>query len=284
MNNTKHYISAEFNYHLLRNALSSFNKNLSELSRDEHQQIYKKAVNTFDLEQLVIHAPEAMDVVIPDSQIEHAFEEVASRYSDDKEFLHDLQLNGLDESSLRTALYRELLFDAVMQLVSIKVPAVTDLDVRLFYEMHQQQFILTEKRTARHILITINPEFAENTEDMALQRITDIKQQLEGHIEKFQQFAKLHSECPTALEEGKLGDIQQGQLYPELDSILFQMQAKQISDPIKTRIGYHLLLCEAIKPGKHLLLEDVSGRIREILQARHRRHRQREWLNQLKSK
>ncbi len=279
MNNAKRYISAEFNYHLLRNALNSFHKNLSELNSDEHQQIYQKAVTTFDLEQLVIHAPEAMDVVIPDAQIEHAFNEVASRYSDDKEFFHDLQLNGLDENSLRTALYRELLFDTVMQRVSIDIPEITDLDVHLFYEMHQQQFVLTEKRTTRHILITINPEFAENTEAMALQRITEIKQKLAGQVE---QFAKRYSECPTALEGGKLGEIQRGQLYPELDTVLFQMRVQQISDPIKTRIGYHLLFCEAIKHGKHLPLSEVTGRIREILQTRYRRHHQREWLNQLK--
>ena len=100
----------EFNYHLLRNALNSFHKNIQELSTDEYQQVYRKAARTYKLESLVVAAPEAVGVVIAERHLDQALREVAERYASHTEFVQDLHANQLDETGLRYAIYRELLF------------------------------------------------------------------------------------------------------------------------------------------------------------------------------
>lgn len=277
------HISPEFSYHLLRHGLQSFGKNLTQLDAEEYAQVYDGACKSYELESLVLAAPEAEGLVITSEQLDHSVNEVASRYSDRDEFSQDLQANGLDEAGLRHALQRELMFDAVMQRVSTQVAGVSDVDARLYYEMHLDKFTQPELRTARHILITVNPEYPENTRGAALARMEQLVDKLAGRANRFSQFAQRHSECPTAMEGGKLGEVKQGQLYPELDAVLFSMQEGEISSIIESEMGFHILLCEKIKAGKRVAFAKVEEKIRALLEERQRRSHQKEWLNSLRN-
>lgn len=272
----------EFTYHLLRNALNTFGKNISQLDPAEYQQVVNKANKSFEIESLVLASPEAEGLVISETQLEISLKEVMSRYETEDEFIHDLEINGLNQEVLRLSIYRELLFDTVMQRVASKSPDVSDIDMRLFYEMHKDRFSGEETRTARHILITVNPDYPENTRDAAFARMEQIVEKLARRTNRFHDFAKRYSECPTAMQDGKLGDIKQGQLFPELDSILFDMEENDISSIIESEMGFHILWCEKIKAGKRISFSKARPKILEILQDRRRRNCQKNWLASLK--
>ncbi len=274
--------STEFSYHLLRNALNVFGKNLTQLDAEEYSQVYAMATKSYELESLVISAPEADGLVIPEEWLRNSVASIEQRYASREEFIEDLEANGLDEAALRHSLYRELMFDAVMQRVVSESTSVSDTDVRLFYEMHHERFEQPELRVARHILITVNPDFPENTREAALARIEQAAEKLGGRANRFPQFAQQYSECPTAMDGGKLGELKSGQLYPELDTMLFNMEEGEISPVIESELGFHLLLCEKIKPGKRTPFAKVEQKIRAILEQRHRHSCQKAWLEELK--
>jgi peptidyl-prolyl cis-trans isomerase C len=275
-------ISPEFSYHLLRNALDGYHKNLSQLDPNEYAQVQRKANKSYALESLVIASPEAEGLVISEQQLDESMAAVAERYASREEFLDDLEGNGLDEEGLRKALYRELMFDSVMQRVAANSAEVNELDVHLFYEMHNDRFQSPETRVARHILITINPDFAENTREAAQMRLQQVREKLAGRGNRFEEFAKRYSECPTAMEGGKLGEVNRGQLYEALDAELFSMQEDEISEIVESELGFHLLYCEKIKPSRTVPLSKVAPRIREVLQERQRRNCQKSWLASLR--
>lgn len=277
-------ISPVFSYHMLRNALSKYQKNLAQLNQDENDTVYKIATKSFELESQVIASKEAETVVISEQQLDGAVQEVAVRYENDAEFVNDLESNGLDVEGLRSALYRELLFNSVMQKVASRGADINELDIQLFYEMHHDRFQTPETRVARHILITINPDFPENTRSAAYSRMESVIEKLAGRVNRFDQFAKRYSECPTAMEGGKLGEISRGQLYEALDAELFNMQSDEISPIIESDMGLHILYCEKIKPAKRVPLNKAAPRIREILIERQRRNCQKAWLNSLQTK
>lgn len=272
---------AERNYHLLRSALDQYGRNLGELSADQFVQVQQKASQSYELESLVLAAPEADGVVIPDDQLEASFLEVASRYQDEDELARDLRANGLDRDGLRRALRRELMFDAVMQRVAARGAGVNDLDIRLFYEMHSERFETPELRTARHILITINPDYVENTRIAAMARMQEVVARLRGRANRFRDMAGRYSECPTAMEGGRLGEVRRGTLYPELDGTLFRLNEGEISEIVETEIGLHILLCEKIKPSRRTALSRAAPKIRAVLEERRRRNCQKAWLNEL---
>jgi peptidyl-prolyl cis-trans isomerase C len=226
----------------------------------------------------VLASPDAEDVVVADADVDAALSAVAARYHDMATFDHDLAVNGLDRAVLRRALHRELRFDNVMQRVGARAAAVSDIDVRLFYEVHHERFTQPETRSARHILVTVNDDYAENTRPAALARLQTLADKLNGRGKRFAELAQRHSECPTAMQGGSLGRVRRGMLYPALDKMLFGMAPGEISPIVESDVGFHLLLCETVHPAKRLPLRRAAARIRATLEERRRRNCQKAWL------
>lgn len=267
-------------YHILRISLEKLSKAPKELSTDELSKIRQKAEQTLDLESRVLTTPEAQLVVIDISQLDQAIATVRARYNNENDFFEDLHANHLTLDSLRSALFRELKFDAVMRLVSAHVPEITQQEIETFYQQHIERFSRPERRRVRQILITINDQYQENQKDTAKQRLETIAQHLKQYPQHFIEYVRKYSECPSALHDGLLGDLPRHQLYQTLDVALFNLQAGEISDVLESELGFHLLLCEEIFPAKCLTLEQVSSKIMQHLQQQARQNCQRAWLKQ----
>jgi peptidyl-prolyl cis-trans isomerase C len=273
-----------YQYHLLRGALERFSKNLAQLDERELAQARSQAERTYGLESLVLSSAEAAELIIPPEQVDTAMDQVSSRYADQSAFIADLAANGLDEDKLRQALHRELVFDSVMQRIAARRLKVSQIDARLYYEFHNDKFTVPEQRQARQILITINDDFAENSRQAARARIDKIALKLKRSPNRFADQARRHSECPSAMEAGKLGAIKRGQLFPELDSVLFSMQEGTVSDVLESEIGFHLLLCEKIVPARILPFSKAEARIKKVIDERNRRNCQKAFLKQLQER
>jgi peptidyl-prolyl cis-trans isomerase C len=273
--------NAVYRYHLLRVALEHYQRNLTQLDDNQLREVRKRASRTFDIESLVLGTPEAREVVIDGQHLDAAIDEVSSRYPDRQSFHADLTANGLDETVLRNALYRELVFDAVLQRIGSHRPSVNDIDARLYYELNRDRFRVPEKRKARQILVTINPDYPDNTRAAAQARIGKIAATLANRPGRFTEQARRYSECPTALDGGKLGEIGRGQLFPQLDAALFELREGEISGIIESEMGFHLLLCEKIQPARQVPYARAAADIHTLLDARHRRNCQKTWLSEL---
>ena len=276
----------EFRYHLLRAANQRFQTDIGGLDKRQLAEVTRLAQRAFALEGLVLESPEARDLVVPSERVETAFASVLGRYADTTEFSSDLALNGLDPDTLRLALRRELIFDGVMQLVATRHVAVTEVDEQLFYECHRERFEVPERRTVCHLLITVNDDFAENRRESARQRIEQLREHLRdpaaGIAQCFEDLARKHSECPTALAGGRLGEVVPGQLFPSLDRALFAMEAGTIGGPVESELGFHLLLCEDIQPAQSIPFHQAQSRIRQLLEERARHSAQKAWISDLR--
>jgi peptidyl-prolyl cis-trans isomerase C len=265
----------------LKTAQNLFGKAPTELAEDERAQVQTLARRQFHLEARVLRATEARDTVVPAASLAAALEEIRKRYPEPAELDADLARNGLDQDSYLAALERELKVEAILEKVGSRASQVSEIDVELYWQYHPEQFRRPETRRARHILVTLNPELADNTAPVARTRIEAIAARLVKDPKRFEEQALKHSECPTALQGGRLGDVKQGQLYPELDTALFTMTAGQISGVLESPLGYHLLWCEAIQEERELGLEQARSRIREMLEQHRKRICQQAWLKQL---
>jgi nitrogen fixation protein NifM len=265
----------------LKTAQSLFGKSPTELAEAERLRVHNLANRQYGLEARVLHAPEASDAMVPEVSLDAAFEEVRKRYAEADEFIADLARNGLDHSSFMAALERELRVEAILEKVGARATQVSEIDIDLYYHYHPDQFRWPETRRARHILITVNPEMPDNTAEVARVRIEAVAARLAKDPKRFEEQALKHSECPTAMQGGVLGDIPCGQLYPELDAALFSMQAGQLSGVLESPLGYHLILCESVTPERVLSLSQARAPIREMLEKRRKRICQQAWLKQL---
>ena len=272
----------EYRYHRLRAASTRFQCAVADLEPWQRTEVERQAEQTWALESLVLSSAEARDTLIPERQIAAAVAEIQRRYPDRSAFLEDLACNGLDEGALGRALRRELIFDAVMNRIGAQAAPVSEDEARRFHAEHRERFLVPERRQARHILITVNAEYAENTREAARARLEILAARLRTQPTAFGQLARRHSECPTALEDGRLGTLPRGRLYPELEAVLFELAEGQISDPVESEIGFHLLWCERIEPARAPDFAQVRARIRAHLES-HRRHKQQlAWIAHLR--
>ncbi|KGK41234.1 hypothetical protein LH51_16170 [Nitrincola sp. A-D6] len=80
---------------------------------------------------------------------------------------------------------------------------------------------------------------------------------------------------------GNLGQVTSGLLYDALDKALFNMQPGEVSAPLRSPMGYHLLRCDALHPATRQSFAEVSARIIELLTERQKSRLQKDWIRQL---
>jgi peptidyl-prolyl cis-trans isomerase C len=277
-------IDSSIAYLALKAAHKLYGKAPVVLQPAELAHVQSLAQHQHKLEARVLVATEARDAVMPEASLDATMAEIRSRYPGEEEFIEDLARNGLDEDSFAAAMERELKVEAILEKVGTRAVKVSDVDIELYYLYHPDQFRRPETRTARHILLTINEDYAENTRASSYERITVIAARLSKEPARFEEQALKHSECPTALQGGALGDLPRGKLYPELDEVLFSMAVKGISGIVESPLGFHILRCDAITEASVLSREQAHGHIRKLLEQRRKRVCQTAWIKQLLEK
>ncbi len=272
---------ASVNYRLLRIAAEKYGRAPASLDEKDYAEVRSIAAREFLIERAVLASVEAADVVVPGSQVDKAVEQICARYGDTDAFYAELAANQLRLEDLRQALERELRVEAVLGLVGSRAPRVEDTEINLFYYLNRERFRREEQRTVRHILLTINPQFAENTREESLRRGGQILKRLRKNPARFAEQATKHSECPTSLNGGLLGEVKRDSLYPELGEVLFRLRKGEVSELVESPVGIHILLCEAIQPGGVAPLADIRDNLGEKMQERERGRHTRRWVREL---
>jgi peptidyl-prolyl cis-trans isomerase C len=268
-------------HHRLRAALARYDRCYDALDADGRRQVDRDAERALAVEAAVLASPEAAGVTVLDGKLDDAVAKIRGRYKTQGAFAEDMRRNGLCEKTLRAALHRELTVEAVFERLAAAVPEPGEAELVKWYDAHRRKFALPEMRTASHILITDNEDFAENRRDAALARIGEIGRLLANAPDSFGKRARRYSECPSAVKGGRLGRVAPGTLYPALDAALFSLDEGACSGAVETEIGFHIVRCEKIHPARIVPFDEARGKIRAAINARRRKDMQIRWLKNL---
>lgn len=136
--------------------------------------------------------------------------------------------------------------------------------VRQTYDENRGGYALRpEQRKARHILVNINKDTDEKA---ALAKLQDVRARIEAG-EPFEKLAKEVSQDPgSANQGGDLGFFGRGIMDKAFEEEAFSLSTGEVSQPIRSRFGYHLIMLEAIKPAEFKSFEQVRAQIRRDLQ------------------
>ncbi|RTL58089.1 MAG: nitrogen fixation protein NifM [Rhodocyclaceae bacterium] len=268
-------------YLTLKLAQQLYQKNPDILGPEERKRVDAVASKQRQLEALILATPEAAQVALPESSVKSSLAEIRKRYPNDDDFHADLDRIGLSEASLKEAVQRDLTVEAVLDKVATRAAKVSDTEVEIFYFMHKERFTRPASRTLRHILITVNPDYKENDREAALARLQDIRKRLLKEPKRFEEQALKHSECPTAMNGGLLGNVTPGQLYAELEPAAFALQTGEISQVLESPVGFHIIRCDAINEVSSMPLQEARERVYKHLMEQRQRICQKAWINSL---
>lgn len=268
-------------YLTLKLARELYGKAPEALAPAERTRVTQVVRRQQEIEQRILATLEATSVLLLPASVDHALDEIRQRFADDTEYHADLAHAGLTPDSLRAALERDLKVEAVLEQVAHRAPIVSDTDIEIFFLQHRARFVKPETRTLRHILVTINDSLPGNERPAAQAKIEQIHARLAREPDRFAEQALKHSECPTAMNGGLLGEVPRGKLYPELDAAAFALPAGGLSAVIESELGFHVVLCEHIEPQRDVTLEETRARIRERLETERRQSFQKAWVKRL---
>ncbi|MBJ7220853.1 MULTISPECIES: nitrogen fixation protein NifM [unclassified Brenneria] len=207
---------------------------------------------------------------------------VLRTFFDDEPAWHDaLRRAGINETGLRQALAHEATLTAMLETVADRAPPVSDSEIETGYQQHRSRFQQPEKRLAHHLLLVVDETLADSGRDSVADRMATLQRRLQIDPRRFSRLAKRFSECPTALEGGKLGWVKPGMLYPELDRVLFSLEADALSPVVESPMGLHILWCQAIQPAGELPKTQALAQIRQQWRETRRQQYQRRWLAEI---
>lgn len=265
-------------WHVLKLVREFYGKGPEALDAAERAHVAAIALKQAEIERRILASIEAASVVLSRTAIDQALAEIRARYENEDEYRADLARAGLSPASLRSAIERDLVVEAVLERVAARAPAVSDTDVEIFYLENRVKFVKPETRTLRHILVTINETLRGSTRGQAAAKIAAIRARLVKEPARFADQALKHSECPTALNGGALGTLPRGKLYAELDAVAFALPEGGLSEAVESPLGFHLLFCERIDPSRVVSLAEAREKIRVHLEEKRRQAAQKAWI------
>ncbi len=141
-------------------------------------------------------------------------------------------------------------------------------EVKKYYETNRSQFEVKESRQAAHIFVSVDAASGAEARQKARARAEEIYQQLQKAPAGFAEMAKKRSEDPgSAANGGDLGFIGRGSMkdVPEFEEALYKLKPGEISAPVESRLGYHIIRLTAVRPGQSKSLDEVRGQIEQEL-------------------
>jgi parvulin-like peptidyl-prolyl isomerase len=115
---------------------------------------------------------------------------------------------------------------------------------------------------ASHILRKVEPSATKEVKEAARKEIEQIRAKIAGG-QSFAEAAKQHSDCPSKAEGGNLDFFpRRGRMVEPFAATAFTLELNQVSEPVETQFGWHLILVTEKKAGKPTKFEDASEEVK----------------------
>ena len=138
---------------------------------------------------------------------------------------------------------------------------VTDPEIEAYYKDHKNEYEVKERRRARHILLKIS----EGADEDSIETIQKKAKKIRDRIENGEDFANLAKEnsgdAGSAENGGELGFFSRGMMVKPFEEAVFSMKEGEVSKPVLTRFGWHIIELEEIEPGRVKSLTEVKNSI-----------------------
>ena len=175
-----------------------------------------------------------------------------------------LAQQGLDEQGYRRQVRRELLKNQLVSRDIRQKVNITDEDVARFYKENPEQFSVPAAVELSHILFLVPPGANSDTMAAVSEKARRAHMRLVSG-ESFEKVAREMSEAPDGPDGGKIGRIKKGQMMPEIESVAFVLPAGDISHPVRSPVGLHILKVDSRENADLVPIDQIQEQIRERL-------------------
>ncbi|MBV5309004.1 SurA N-terminal domain-containing protein [Chromatium okenii] len=138
---------------------------------------------------------------------------------------------------------------------------ISDDELRQHYTDNPARFIQPERRQISHLLLKVASDADDAAANEVLTKLNDIRARILAG-EAFADLAKQFSaDAGSAAQGGSLGDVEKGVMVPAFEQAAFALPVGEVSAPVRTQFGYHLIVVTAITPPVTKPFEEVREQL-----------------------
>lgn len=174
-----------------------------------------------------------------------------------------LKRMGLDPDNLRGSIKQAIIIEKLVKAQGFD--PIKDEEVKSFYDENIKRFKQPERVRARHILIKVEEGADDKAWADAKTKIVAIRADIIKTNKDFAQAAKDSSEGPSGPRGGDLGYFTKGRMVPEFEQAAWSLKKDEISQPVKTPFGWHLIKKEDHQPDGPMPFDQIKDLLKSQL-------------------
>jgi len=237
----------------------------------EYEQLKGQAITFLVQQAEVEEQAKDLGVDVSDSRVDKEIARYKKQFygGSDARYEKAVKQQGLTDEQARDAIRQQLVSQAVFKKITGDVK-VSDSDIKDYYNTHKSQYVQPQTRDVRHILV---PKKA---------LADSLYAQLKSGA-NFAKLAKQYSKDPGSAANGGKLTVSKGQTVPEFDKTAFSLKTGQISQPVHTQYGYHIIQAlSAVKSASTTSIAKVRASIRQQLEQQRKNDKITKWLEDTK--
>ena len=234
----------------------------------EYQSLQTQAVAFLVQRQEYAREADKLGVKITDAQIQKKVDDVKKQYfgGDQKKFEAGLKAQSYTLEALREDARAQLVSEGIYKDITGDVK-VSDAEAQQYYDDNIDRYKVAESREVRHILVKTKDE-ANALHDQLVNGAS------------FTTLAKEKSLDPGSKDQGGKLTVSKGQTVEAFDKAAFSLDTNEISDPVKTQYGYHIIQpLTDVKPGRVTPFTQVRSQIKSQLLQQKKGDAVSEWVS-----
>ena len=222
---------------------------LNELHEELVDQYGDKVLETLILKKIVQLEAKDQGIEVTQEEIDEEMQYFYDQYGGEENFLSLLQMSGMTKEDYEKDVKEYLTMNKIMEK---RIPISED-EMKKYFEENKDKFATKEQVQASHILV----------KDEATAK--EVKEKLDAG-EDFAKLAKEYStDTGTKDKGGELGYFSKGKMVEEFEKVAFSMKVGDISDPVKSDNGYHIIKVTDHVEAAEANYETSKDQIKKIL-------------------
>jgi peptidyl-prolyl cis-trans isomerase SurA len=224
------------------------------------QQVLERLV----LQEIQLQRANHAGVKISDEMLNAALQDVAKRNNLTLTQLPDaLKQQGVDYAEYREEIRKEMMLQMLRQRDVLQHISVTPREIDQFLDRQAKTPSERNEYNVSHILIAVGQEASPAQQEAAAKRAQEVYDRAKAG-EDFAKLAVAYSNSQTALEGGALGWRKGSELPTFLSDIIAKLKPGEVSEPLRTPTGYHIIRLNEVRGGTEAAVEN-QVHVRHIL-------------------
>lgn len=209
----------------------------------------KQVLDSLIVEKIINLEIKKNDIKVSDEKVQEEFDKLKENYNGEDMFNEAIESHGITVETIK----EDIAMNIKMKKLIEPYISISDEEISTYFEDKKDMLNQKEQVKASHILV----ETKEKAEE--------VKQKISTG-EDLAELAKEYSMDNSNKDKGgELGFFSRGQMLPEFEEVAFSLKIGEISEPVKTQLGYHIIRVDEKKEAKEAKFEDSKEQIRNSI-------------------